>query len=59
MKGGPINLNRVRKSRARDAAKQQADVNVAKHGRTKAERDLAAARRTLSETRHDEHQTDD
>jgi hypothetical protein len=33
-----VNLNRVRKAKARDAARQQAAANRAKHGRTAAER---------------------
>jgi len=34
----PVNLNRARKDRARVEARQKADANVAKFGRTKAER---------------------
>jgi hypothetical protein len=33
-----VNLNRVRKAKARDAARQQAAANRAKHGRRAAER---------------------
>jgi len=39
----PINLNTVRKARARANDKAQADANAVKFGRTKAERLLAAA----------------
>lgn len=38
-----VNLNHVRKVRDRAAEKAQADANVVKHGRTKAERMLEAA----------------
>lgn len=55
----PINLNRARKERARDAAKKQADENAVKHGRTKAERDLAAARRAQSIARLEGHKKDE
>ncbi len=40
----PINLNKVRKARARKDRKAQADANALKFGRTKAERLLDAAR---------------
>ncbi|UWQ94077.1 DUF4169 family protein [Rhodobacteraceae bacterium M385] len=55
----PINLNRVRKDRARDAAKRSADENAVKHGRTRAERDLEAARKALAEKRLEGHVRDD
>ena len=55
----PINLNRARKARARDAAKRRADENAVRHGRTKAERDLAAARKALAEQRLAGHSQDD
>ncbi len=34
-----VNLNKARKSRARDEARKQADANAIKFGRTKAEKD--------------------
>ncbi len=40
----PINLNKVRKAKARDARKVKADENAVKFGRTKAERVLDATR---------------
>lgn len=40
----PINLNKVRKARAKADAKDRADANAAYHGLTKAERTLAKAR---------------
>lgn len=55
----PINLNRARKTRARDEALRQADANAAKHGRTKAERDLEAARKAKADKRLDDHGPDD
>ena len=39
-----VNLNRARKIRARQAAKTSAAENRTAHGRTKAERELEAAR---------------
>ena len=34
----PVNLNRFRKDKARDEARQQADANAVKFGRTKIEK---------------------
>ncbi len=42
----PLNLNKARKARARDQARAKADANAAKSGVPKAEKHLAAARRT-------------
>jgi hypothetical protein len=44
-----VNLNRVRKAKARDAARQQAAANRAQHGRTRAERAEAEAARQRRE----------
>ena len=44
MTGSVVNLNRARKARDRAEEKAQADANALKHGRTKAERLLEAAR---------------
>ncbi len=41
----PINLNQARKAKTRAAAKTKADENAVRFGRTKAERQLDAARR--------------
>ncbi|MBI6628741.1 DUF4169 family protein [Pontibaca salina] len=41
----PVNLNRVRKQRARDAKKARADENAARFGRSKAAREADRARR--------------
>lgn len=45
MSGKPVNLNRVRKEKARAEKRARADENAVKFGRTKAEktRDSAAA----------------
>jgi len=37
--GDLVNLNKARKTRAKDAARAAADANRAKYGRTKAERE--------------------
>ncbi|WP_210526744.1 DUF4169 family protein [Rubellimicrobium arenae] len=44
MTGSVVNLNKARKARDRATEKAQADANAVKHGRTKAERLLEAAR---------------
>ena len=40
----PVNLNRVRKEKARAEAKARASENAVKFGRTKADKDLEKAR---------------
>ncbi len=55
MSEGPVNLNRARKERARMQAKAEADANAARHGRTKAERVLEAARQEQARRRLDAH----
>jgi hypothetical protein len=40
----PVNLNRVRKEKARAAKKARADENAVKFGRTKPEKELEKAR---------------
>ena len=42
--GEVVNLRTVKKQAARKAARSDADANAAKHGRTKAERELEKAR---------------
>ncbi len=42
--GEVVNLRTAKKQAARKAARSVADVNAAKHGRTKAERELEKAR---------------
>jgi hypothetical protein len=39
----PVNLNKVRKARARSAARRKADANAAFHGLTRAQKDAARA----------------
>ena len=50
-----INLRRARKAKARSDAAAEADANRAKSGRTKAVRDLNAARKKLARARLDGH----
>ncbi len=57
--GDLLNLNRFRKRKERESAKDRADVNAAKHGRTRAERDLTRARRDLEDDRLDGAQLGD
>jgi hypothetical protein len=59
MTDGPINLNRYRKERAKADAKLRADANAAKHGRTKAERLLDAARTEKARDMLDRHKIED
>jgi phage protein D len=44
MTGSVVNLNKARKARDRAEEKAQADANALKHGRTKAQRLLEAAK---------------
>ena len=59
MSEGPVNLNRYRKEKARAEAKVRADANAAKHGRTKAERLLEAARAEKARAMLDRHKIED
>lgn len=59
MADAPINLNKARKVRARTDARDRANVNAAKHGRTKAERQAEAAREALAKRRLDGHGPED
>ncbi|MEE4188667.1 MAG: DUF4169 family protein [Roseobacter sp.] len=54
----PINLKRVRKSRARDEKRARADENAVKFGRTKTEKQREAAQRTNDAHRLDGHKRD-
>ncbi len=54
-----INLRTIRKQRARDAARQVAHENSAKHGRRKAERRLTATERAKSEAQLDGHKREE
>ena len=57
MTGEIINLKRVRKAKARAAKDAEADANRVRFGRTKAERDLNAAKGELAARRLDGHRT--
>lgn len=54
----PVNLNRVRKDKARAEAKARASENAVKFGRTKAEKDLEKARAEQTAHRLDQHRKD-
>ncbi|MDO5646618.1 DUF4169 family protein [Paracoccus sp. (in: a-proteobacteria)] len=53
------NLNRFRKQKAREQARQQGDENAAKFGRTAAQRRREQDDRDRAETHLDQHQRDD
>jgi hypothetical protein len=55
MTEGPVNLNRVRKARARAEARRQADLNAAKFGLSKAERLAEALRQRKAREMLDRH----
>lgn len=55
MATSPINLNRVRKERARAEKRANADANAVKHGRSKAERARDAADAAQAARRLDGH----
>ncbi len=55
----PINLNRARKDRARAEARALADQNAAKHGSSKAEKILVAARKERAARQLTGHRVDD
>ena len=53
-----VNLRQAKKQAARKAARSAADANAAKHGRTKAERELEAARAEKATKALDGHKRD-
>ncbi|EKE44048.1 hypothetical protein OCGS_2029 [Oceaniovalibus guishaninsula JLT2003] len=55
----PVNLNRVRKQKAREDARRQADLNAAAYGRTATERAAQAAERAAQAARLDGHRRDE
>ncbi|MGR3804808.1 DUF4169 family protein [Marinibacterium profundimaris] len=55
----PVNLNRVRKDKARADAKARADQNAVKFGRTRAEKDRAKAEAERASRRLDGHKSDE
>lgn len=58
MTGKVVNLNRVRKARAREDDRRDAEANAAKHGRSKAEREAEAARLAREAADLDGHKRD-
>ena len=56
--GDVTNLNRFRKDKARAEKRRSGDSNAAKHGRSKAERDLAKARAEKAARDLDGHRKD-
>lgn len=54
-----VNLRQVRKAKARAQERREADANRAKHGRTKAERNHAAAESERVQRLFDAHRRDD
>lgn len=54
-----VNLNRARKNRARDQKRENADINSAKFGRTKAERVMQATRNENARKMLDQHIMDE
>lgn len=55
----PINLNQYRKQKARAAKRARGDENAAKHGRSKADRELDEARARKAKTTLDAHLRED
>jgi hypothetical protein len=51
-----VNLNRFKKQKARDDKRRAGDRNAARHGLSKSEKDLAAARRAKAERDLDGHE---
>ncbi|MCZ0813969.1 MAG: DUF4169 family protein [Pseudomonadota bacterium] len=54
-----INLNQVRKQKARTAKRAKADQNAARHGRKKADRALDAAQSDKALQDHEAHKRDE
>jgi len=57
--GKVVNLRRARKQKARNADRAAADASAARHGETKAVRDLRAAREEIEARRLEGHRRDD
>ena len=55
----PVNLNRYRKAKARADQKARADENVARFGRTKAEKELEKSRADKARDAIDQHKRDE
>ena len=54
----PVNLNKVRKARAREEARAKADENAVRYGRSKAEKELAKARQDKARRDLDGHKSE-
>jgi len=54
----PVNLNRVRKDKARAAKKARADENAVKFGRTKAQKAVEEADAAKARAALDDHKRD-
>ena len=59
MSDRPVNLNRVRKQKARAANKARADENSARFGRTKAQRSLEETEAEKARRILDQHRRED
>jgi len=59
MSDGPVNLNRVRKDKARAAKKARADENAASFGRTKSQKAGETAEAERKRRALDQHRRDD
>ena len=55
----PVNLNQVRKARARADRRAKADENAVKFGRSKAEKELDQARERKSREAIDQHRREE
>ena len=56
--GDLVNLRRARKTAARQLDEKRAAANRVRHGRSKAERELSAARNAKSRRDLDQHRTE-
>ena len=54
----PVNLNKVRKARAREEARAKADENAVRYGRSKAEKELEKARQDKARRDLDGHKSE-
>jgi len=59
MSDTPVNLNRVRKQKARAAKRARASENAARFGRTKAEREAEEIAAARARARLDGHRLED
>jgi hypothetical protein len=59
MTDAPVNLNRVRKQKARAAQKARADENAVRFGRTRAQKAQEQAEADKTRTTLDQHRRDE